>query len=165
MEPNKSSILNIETVRSVLETVREEYFDQERRHNLVISKIQTLATVATLAFAVIAASGQSSESSRLAHWLSVGGYLLALLGVATCLYALKSQDFHRIRYSAALDDKELSKPTEIVMLNLAKTYDEAKVKNDAPLKSLVDLFDRAVYFVVTSSVLAGISVLIKALWG
>ena len=148
-----------ETVRAVFETVRDEYFGQERRHSLLISKTQTLATVATLFFTVTAASGGLTSVRGVYRIISSVGYGLAVIGVAICIYLLRSKEFHKVRYAPALDESELRKEPEIVMVNLAKTYDEAFTKSEGSYNALVRLFDRATLVLLVSVILGGVAVL------
>lgn len=139
----------------VLDTVREEYLGQERRHSLLISKTQTLATVAALFFTVTTASGRDVFARGVFRVLLSLGYALAVVGVAICIYVLRSKEFHKVRYAPALEDGELQKEPETVMVNLAKTYDDAIKKSETSYNTLVRLFDKAILILLVSVIFGG----------
>ena len=150
--------LNAESASTILETVKEEYLSQERRHALIISKTQTLATVSALIFAVITASTRSSNQSFENNNFTRASLFFALVGVALCLYVLKSREFHKVNYAPALTDAEMGKHPAIVRGNLAQTYHEAVNKSNTSINKLVRWFDFAVFSLVASILLGGVAV-------
>jgi len=155
---NSPTNIQAETAASVLETVREEYLCQERRHDLLIAKTQTLATVGTVLFTAAAAALFTLTNAKFSIcWMNIA-FALSFAGIVACLVVLMSQTFRRIKYAPALVDSELSKPPGIVRGNLAKTYHEAITGNDGPLRRLVWIFDLAVIFLILSLICGGISV-------
>ncbi len=156
---------NRDTVQAVLDAVREEYLGQERRHNLLVSKTQTLATVTALLVTAIVASGGLTSTGCISRFSAYLGLLSAITSVTICVYVLRSRQFHKIAYKPALTSEELKKNPEIVMANLTKTYDDAITKSAVSYEELVCLFDKAILFLLASIVIGGISILSTSLGG
>lgn len=144
-----------ETAKAIYDTLKDEYLVEERRHAFLISKTQTLGTVASLLFVVFSFSKPIDHGSV---YLSNFALLLGIAGTVIALYLLKSRGYSRIRHGSVLNESELEKAPEIILIKLAKTYDQAINESSPKQNQLASTFNWALGLIVGGCLLEAISI-------
>jgi hypothetical protein len=142
-------IPDLETAKAAHDCSKDAFFAQEQRHSTLIAKSQTLSTVGAIIFAVISLSSFSFWPSKILAMFSFG---MGTISIWYSLSILITSDFSEIQIKNVLLDSSLLQAPEIMLVRLARSYEEAFTVTSKVIDDLQSSFDWAVKSLKLSAV-------------